>query len=70
MRAGSAVGLPPYWIGLIVPNLAFAVGLAAFGRLAAGLGFLRDGVGGLRLLVAYPWSLFFRPRIRSRSRSR
>ena len=28
MAAGSVVGLDPRWIGLIVPNLAFAIGLA------------------------------------------
>src|SRR5262249_54021318 len=32
MRAGAAVGLDPYWVGLVLPNLAFSVGLAFFGR--------------------------------------
>ncbi len=71
MRAGSAVGLPPYWIGLIVPNLAFAVGLAAFGRLAGG----SRVPPGRRGRPAPCWSLIpgrcsSRPRIRNRSRSR
>ena len=60
MAAGAAAGLDPYWVGLIAPNLAFALGLAAFGRLVATA--TGDGVTAWRsclLLVAYPGSLFF-----------
>jgi hypothetical protein len=60
MRAGAAVGLDPYWVGLLVPNLAFAAGLAFFGR--AVLRLTGDGRLAWRaavLVVAYPWSFFF-----------
>jgi hypothetical protein len=35
MAGAPNVGLHRYWVGLIAPNLAFAIGLALFGRLAA-----------------------------------
>jgi hypothetical protein len=60
MSAGAAVGLDPYWVGLVLPNLAFAAGLAFFGRAVLRL----TGDRGLArraavLVVAYPWSFFY-----------
>jgi hypothetical protein len=60
MSAGATVGLDPYWVGLVLPNLAFAAGLAFFGR--AVLRFTGDAGVAWRaavLVVAYPWSFFF-----------
>lgn len=59
MAGADRLGLDPYVAGLVVPNLAFAVGLACFGRLAARVG--GDPGTAWRaciLLAAYPWSLF------------
>ncbi|MEJ7637732.1 MAG: mannosyltransferase family protein [Singulisphaera sp.] len=60
MQTGEAVGLDHFWVGLIVPNLAFALGLAAFGRVA--LRVTEDAGTAWKsclLLTAYPWSFFF-----------
>jgi hypothetical protein len=60
MAAGEAVGLDPYWVGLIVPNLVFGLALAFFGRLAF------DATGDATLawracwlLVCFPTAFFF-----------
>lgn len=60
MAAGSAAGLDIFWVGLIVPNLAFALGLVAFGRTAARV----TGDDGMAwraclLLMTFPTSFFF-----------
>ena len=60
MRLGSTLGLDPYWVGLLVPNLAFSVGLVLFGKIAWQL--VRDTEVAWKsclLLVAFPWSFFF-----------
>lgn len=60
MAAGAALGGTIYWTGLILPNLAFALGLALWGRVL--LRVTGDGATTWRaclLLVAYPWSFFF-----------
>lgn len=60
MAGGQAAGLDRYWAGLLAANLAFAVGLACFGRAT-----LRaTGEAGVAwraclLLMAYPRALFF-----------
>lgn len=60
MRCGEAVGLDHFWVGLLVPNLAFAVGLAAFGRVALrATGDAGTAWRACLLLTAYPWSFFF-----------
>jgi hypothetical protein len=60
MRTGRSVGLDHFWVGLIVPNLAFALGLAAFGRLALrATGDAGTAWRSCLLLTAYPWSFFF-----------
>jgi hypothetical protein len=60
MSAGSAVGLDRRLVGLIVPNLAFVLGLACFGRIAARL--VGDSTTAWRaclLLTVYPSAFFF-----------
>jgi hypothetical protein len=32
IRTGMSVGLDRYWLGLVIPNLAFVAGLGLFGR--------------------------------------
>ena len=60
IKAGSAVGLDPYWVGYLVPNLAFALGIVAFGRVATRL----SGDDGFAwraclLLMTFPSAFFF-----------
>ncbi len=58
--AGSAVGLDPYWVGVLVPNLAFCLGLVAFGRIAARVtGDEATAWRACLLLVAFPTSFYF-----------
>jgi hypothetical protein len=60
MAAGARAGLDPYWVGLVAPNLAFALGLGCFGRIA--LKVTGDPAAAWRaclLLVAFPTSFFF-----------
>jgi hypothetical protein len=60
MAAGALVGLDRYWVGLVAVNLAFAAGLACFGR--AVLRTTGDPATTWRtclLLAAYPYALFF-----------
>ena len=60
MRLGSVLGLDPYWVGLLVPNLAFSVGLVLFGKIAWQLvGDTEVVWRSCLLLVAFPWSFFF-----------
>ena len=60
MRLGSTLGLDPYWVGLLVPNLAFSVGLVLFGKIAWQLvGDTEVVWRSCLLLVAFPWSFFF-----------
>lgn len=59
MAAAIALGINPYWSGLLAANLAAAAGIAVFARLAAAL--TEDRGTGLRayvLLQAYPAALF------------
>jgi hypothetical protein len=60
MAAGVRLGLDRYWVGLVVPNLAFALGLASFGRVVHRV----TGEPGTTwraclLTAAYPYSFFF-----------
>ena len=60
MAGSAAIGLDQFWVGWIIPNLAFAVGLVAFGRIAAQLS--GDDATAWRaclLLIAFPASFFF-----------
>lgn len=60
MAGGERLGLDRFWVGLVVPGLAFAVGLGWFGRVAARLtGDPATARRACLLLVAYPWSFFF-----------
>ena len=60
MAAAARLGLDRYWAGLLVPNLAFAVGLAAFGKAALRVTGDRGTTWRACLLaVAYPYSFFF-----------
>ncbi len=60
MAAGASAGIDPYWVGLLLPNLAFAAGFACFGKVA----FITTGDHATArracaLLTAYPWSFFY-----------
>jgi len=60
IKIGATLGFDPYWSGLLIPNLAFAVGLACFGRVA--LGVTESPATTWRaciLLAAFPSSFFF-----------
>ena len=60
MDVGRSVGLNPYLVGLVVPNLAFVVGLPFFGRLSwRATGSARTAWVACLILVSYPGSLFF-----------
>jgi hypothetical protein len=59
MAAANALGLNPFWVGLIVANLAAAAGAAVFTRVAARL--LNDRAASLRAFVlihAFPTAFF------------
>lgn len=59
MAAAEAVGLNPFWVGLLAANLAGAAGAAVLARVAAKL--TRDHATGLRtfvLVLAFPTSFF------------
>jgi hypothetical protein len=52
--------LDPYWLGLLIPNLAFAVGLALFGRVALLVtGSAATTWRACVLLAAFPSSFYF-----------
>jgi hypothetical protein len=60
MRAAAAIGVSIHVAGLFFPNVAFAVGLAAFGR--AVLAASADSATAWRaclLLISFPTSFFF-----------
>ena len=60
LKAGVILGLDPYWSGLLVPNLAFVIGLTIFGRVV--LRVTESAATTWRaciLLVAFPSSFFF-----------
>lgn len=60
LAAAAAIGLDPFWAGLLLVNLAAAAGTAVFARVAAHL--TRDRGIGLRtfvLLQVFPTSFFF-----------
>jgi hypothetical protein len=60
MAAGAAIGLNPFWFGLLASNLAGAIGAAVLARVTARL--LNDRAGGwwaLALLLAFPTAFFF-----------
>jgi hypothetical protein len=60
MAAAAAVGLDPFWAGLLIANLAAAAGTAVFARVAARL--TGDRGTGLRtfvLLLAFPTAFFY-----------
>jgi hypothetical protein len=60
MATAAGLGLDRYWAGLLVPNLAFAVGLAAFGKVALRVtGDLGTTWRACLLAMAYPFSFFF-----------
>ncbi len=57
---GGALGVNPFWFGLIIGNLAGAVGAAVFARVAARQ--LNDPAAGwaaLALLLSFPTAFFF-----------
>jgi hypothetical protein len=56
----SALGLNVYWVGVVVPNLAAAAGMAVFARLAAKItGDRAAAIRAFVLLNAFPSALFF-----------
>jgi hypothetical protein len=60
LTIGVALGFDPYWLGLLIPNLAFVIGLALFGR--AVLRLTESAATTWRaciLLAAFPSSFFF-----------
>lgn len=60
MAAGAAAGLDRFWVGLIVPNIAFVVALVCFARIAVRLTGSEDVAWrSSLLLIAYPWSYYF-----------
>jgi hypothetical protein len=60
MVAGARAGLDPFWVGLIAPNLAFALGLGCFGKIARKItGDTAAAWHACMLLVAFPTSFFF-----------
>jgi len=60
MAAAAALGLNPFWVGLLVANLAGAAGTAVFARVAARLTGDRDtGLRTFVLLLAFPAGFFF-----------
>jgi Mannosyltransferase (PIG-V) len=60
VKLGTAAGLDPYWLGLLIPNLAFAVGLALFGRIVLLVtGSAATTWRACILLVAFPTSFYF-----------
>ena len=60
MRGARAVGLDPYVAGVLVPNLAFVIGLACFGRICLRLTTSpRASWAACVALVCYPYSIYF-----------
>jgi hypothetical protein len=60
VSAGTRIGADPYWIGLIVPNFAFTIGLACFGRCAwRATASTATAWRACLLLVAFPTSFYF-----------
>ena len=60
MAAAQRIGIDPYWAGLILPNIAFVVGLGFFGKWVFDV--TQDGELTRRacwLVAAFPTSLFF-----------
>jgi hypothetical protein len=60
MAAASALGLNPFWIGLLAANIAAAAGTAVLARVATRLTNDRDtGLRTFVLLLAFPAAFFF-----------
>jgi hypothetical protein len=60
MAAASAAGLNPYWVALLLANVAAAAGSASFARIAARVsGNSQTGMRSFVLLFAFPTSFFF-----------
>jgi hypothetical protein len=60
MALGAGMGLDRYWVGLLAPNRAFAVGLACFGRVTLRLtGDRGTAWRACLLLTAFPYAFFF-----------
>jgi hypothetical protein len=60
IKLGTTAGFDPYWLGLLVPNLTFAVGLALFGRSVLRVtGSAATTWRACILLAAFPSSFFF-----------
>jgi hypothetical protein len=60
VSAGTWIGADPYWIGLLVPNFAFTIGLACFGRCAwRATASTATAWRACLLLVAFPTSFYF-----------
>lgn len=60
MAVSAASGLNPFWLGILVPNLASAAGVAVMARLAARLTNSRDtGIRTFVVLLAFPTAFFF-----------
>ncbi len=60
MTAGAMVGLDRYTVGLLLPNLAFSVGLAFFGKAVWRVTANTETVWrSCILVVVYPWSFFY-----------
>ena len=60
IKIGVTLGFDRYWWGLLIPNLAFVVGLACFGRVVQGVTESAATTWcACILLVAFPSSFFF-----------
>jgi hypothetical protein len=60
MAGARAFGLNPFWVGLLVANLAGAAGAAVFARVAVRLAGNREvGLRAFVLLIAFPSAFFF-----------
>src|SRR5262249_41429540 len=60
LAAAALLGLNMFWVGVLLPNLAAAAGLAVFARLAARITCDRaTGIRALVLLNAFPPAFFF-----------
>ncbi len=60
MAGAERIGIDPYWVGLILPNIVFVIGLGFFGKWVFDV--TQDGELTRRacwLVVAFPFGLFF-----------
>lgn len=60
IKTGTTLGLDRYWLGLLIPNLAFVAGLVFFGRVVRGM--TQSAATTWRaciLLAAFPSSFYF-----------